>query len=79
MVPGLARNDEVTPPGGHHAARDHGCGEQRALWLSLLPIGGQDGTLSNRLCCSVETVAIRAKTGSLSRSIALVGLRGQSG
>jgi D-alanyl-D-alanine carboxypeptidase/D-alanyl-D-alanine-endopeptidase (penicillin-binding protein 4) len=42
-------------------------------WLSLLPIGGEDGTLSNRLCCSLDARAIHAKTGSLGRAIALSG------
>ncbi|MEO5926004.1 MAG: D-alanyl-D-alanine carboxypeptidase/D-alanyl-D-alanine-endopeptidase [Bryobacteraceae bacterium] len=70
---GLARNDEVTPRAVTQLLTMMAASEQRDLWRALLPVGGQDGTLSNRLCCVVETVAIRAKTGSLSRAIALSG------
>jgi D-alanyl-D-alanine carboxypeptidase/D-alanyl-D-alanine-endopeptidase (penicillin-binding protein 4) len=70
---GLARNDEVTARAVTQLLSAMDAGPLRQLWRSLLPVGGQDGTLSNRLCCSVETVAIRAKTGSLSRAVALSG------
>ena len=42
-------------------------------WVSLLPVGGEDGTLAHRLCCVVDAKGIRAKTGSLARAIALSG------
>ena len=45
-------------------------------WVSLLPVGGEDGTLANRLCCVSDASAakqVRAKTGSLSRAVALSG------
>ena len=42
-------------------------------WFSLLPVGGEDGTLSHRLCCVADAKGIRAKTGSLSRALALSG------
>lgn len=42
-------------------------------WLALLPVGGEDGTLSHRLCCISDGKGIRAKTGSLSRALALSG------
>jgi D-alanyl-D-alanine carboxypeptidase/D-alanyl-D-alanine-endopeptidase (penicillin-binding protein 4) len=45
----------------------------REEWLSLLPVGGEDGTLQHRLCCIADGKGIRAKTGSLSRAIALSG------
>jgi D-alanyl-D-alanine carboxypeptidase/D-alanyl-D-alanine-endopeptidase (penicillin-binding protein 4) len=45
----------------------------RDAWLSLLPVGGEDGTLSRRLCCFAGGTGIRAKTGSLSRALALSG------
>jgi D-alanyl-D-alanine carboxypeptidase/D-alanyl-D-alanine-endopeptidase (penicillin-binding protein 4) len=70
---GLARNDEVTPRAVTQLLVAMDAGEQRALWRSLLPVAGQDGTLSGRMCCGAETVAIRAKTGSLSRAVALSG------
>ncbi len=53
------------------AASKHG-----AEWLSLLPVGGEDGTLEHRLCCVNDTSAasqVRAKTGTLTRAIALSG------
>jgi len=70
---GLARNDEVTPRAVTQLLTAMMSGDQRDLWRGLLPVGGQDGTLSSRLCCVSDTVAIRAKTGSLSRAIALSG------
>lgn len=70
---GLARNDEVTPRAVTQLLTAMAAGPQRDLWRELLPVGGQDGTLSNRLCCSVESVSIRAKTGSLTRAVALSG------
>ena len=45
----------------------------RDAWLNLLPVGGEDGTLSRRLCCMSGGTGIRAKTGSLSRALALSG------
>lgn len=45
----------------------------RDAWISLLPIGGEDGTLKHRLCCTVDAANIHAKTGTLSRAIALSG------
>ena len=45
----------------------------RDSWISLLPAGGEDGTLSHRLCCVSEGRGVRAKTGSLSRAQALSG------
>ena len=46
----------------HMAASKNG-----AAWLSLLPVGGEDGTLANRLCCVSDASAakqVRAKTGT---------------
>jgi len=42
-------------------------------WVSLLPVGGEDGTLSRRLCCAGQSRSIQAKTGTLARSVALSG------
>ena len=70
---GLARNDEVTPRAFTQLLVAMDRSEQRELWRSLFPVGGQDGTLSARLCCASEPVSIRAKTGTLSRAIALSG------
>jgi D-alanyl-D-alanine carboxypeptidase/D-alanyl-D-alanine-endopeptidase (penicillin-binding protein 4) len=41
--------------------------------MSLLPVGGEDGTLDHRLCCFSAGQGIRAKTGSLARGLALSG------
>jgi D-alanyl-D-alanine carboxypeptidase/D-alanyl-D-alanine-endopeptidase (penicillin-binding protein 4) len=73
---GLSRNDEVSPRAvtrllSHMAASKNG-----AAWISLLPVGGEDGTLKNRLCCVSDSSAarqVRAKTGSLTRAVALSG------
>lgn len=70
---GLARNDEVTPAAVTRLLRHMNTGSNGALWHSLLPVGGEDGTLGNRLCCSSDGSRIRAKTGTLSRAIALSG------
>jgi D-alanyl-D-alanine carboxypeptidase/D-alanyl-D-alanine-endopeptidase (penicillin-binding protein 4) len=45
----------------------------RDNWISMLPIGGEDGTLARRLCCTLESHSIHAKTGTLGRAIALSG------
>ncbi len=70
---GLARNNEATPRAVTQLLAAMAAGPLRDLWRGLLPVGGQDGTLSNRLCCSVESVSIRAKTGTLTRAVALSG------
>src|SRR5579883_64258 len=43
------------------------------LWLSLLPVAGADGTLAGRFTKHPESVAVRAKTGTLSHVHALSG------
>jgi serine-type D-Ala-D-Ala carboxypeptidase/endopeptidase (penicillin-binding protein 4) len=45
----------------------------RDTWISMLPIGGEDGTLARRLCCAYEAHSIHAKTGTLGRAITLSG------
>lgn len=45
----------------------------RHQWISLLPIAGVDGTLSNRFDGHPEARAIQAKTGSLSHVRAMSG------
>ena len=70
---GLARNDEVTPAAITRLLRYMETSPDGAVWHSLFPVGGQDGTLDRRLCCTSDGSRIRAKTGSLSRSVALSG------
>jgi D-alanyl-D-alanine carboxypeptidase/D-alanyl-D-alanine-endopeptidase (penicillin-binding protein 4) len=45
----------------------------RDNWLSLLPVGGQDGTLSARFGETTAAGRVHAKTGSLSHVSALSG------
>jgi D-alanyl-D-alanine carboxypeptidase/D-alanyl-D-alanine-endopeptidase (penicillin-binding protein 4) len=70
---GLSRLDLVTPAAVvallrymyHSAAREN--------WISLLPVGGQDGTLGTRFTSGPAAGRIHAKTGSLSHVSALSG------
>ena len=48
-------------------------GRHRDEWMSLLPVGGHDGTLSNRFGDSPAAGRVYAKTGSLSHVSALSG------
>jgi len=73
---GLSRNDEVSPRAVTRLLSTMAASKNGAAWLSLLPVGGEDGTLTNRLCCVSDASAgrlVRAKTGSLTRAIALSG------
>lgn len=70
---GLSRNAMVTPRAFTRLLTVLNAGKYRDAWLSLLPVGGEDGTLSRRLCCMAGGNGIRAKTGSLSRALALSG------
>ncbi len=70
---GLARNTLVTPRLLTHILAREAQSADSALWTSLLPAGGQDGTLSRRLCCMSGGRGIHAKTGTLSRALALSG------
>jgi D-alanyl-D-alanine carboxypeptidase/D-alanyl-D-alanine-endopeptidase (penicillin-binding protein 4) len=70
---GLARNVMVAPRLVTRILAYLYGSRHRDDWISLLPIGGEDGTLKNRLCCSVDAASIHAKTGTLSRAIALSG------
>lgn len=45
----------------------------REQWLALLPVGGEDGTLSTRFAGHPEARAIHAKTGTLDHVKALSG------
>jgi D-alanyl-D-alanine carboxypeptidase/D-alanyl-D-alanine-endopeptidase (penicillin-binding protein 4) len=70
---GLARNTLVTPRLLTHILAREAQSSDSALWISLLPAGGEDGTLSRRLCCMSGGRGIHAKTGTLSRALALSG------
>lgn len=70
---GLSRNALVTPRVVTRLLAYLNAAKYRDEWMSLLPAGGEDGTLRKRLCCMVDGLGIRAKTGSLSRALALSG------
>src|SRR5208283_899186 len=70
---GLGRNTLVTPKLIAWLLAHEYASKDRDQWVSFLPAGGEDGTLEHRLCCVSEGVGIRAKTGTLSRAIALSG------
>ncbi len=70
---GLSRNALVTPRLMTRLLTNLYGGKYREEWMSLLPAGGEDGTLRHRLCCVMDGRGIRAKTGSLSRALALSG------
>jgi D-alanyl-D-alanine carboxypeptidase/D-alanyl-D-alanine-endopeptidase (penicillin-binding protein 4) len=70
---GLSRNAIVTPRTITRLLAHLYGTRYREAWISLLPVGGEDGTLAHRLCCVSDGRGIRAKTGSLSRALALSG------
>jgi D-alanyl-D-alanine carboxypeptidase/D-alanyl-D-alanine-endopeptidase (penicillin-binding protein 4) len=70
---GLSRNDLATPQLITSLLSFMYRSNYRDTWISMLPAGGQDGTLSHRLCCAPDARRIHAKTGTLARSIALSG------
>ncbi len=70
---GLSRNAEVTPKLVTQLLSYMFHSPLREDWIPMLPVGGEDGTLSRRLCCSADARAIHAKTGTLARAIALSG------
>jgi serine-type D-Ala-D-Ala carboxypeptidase/endopeptidase (penicillin-binding protein 4) len=70
---GLSRNAMVTPRLMTKLLAHLYASKDRELWMSLLPSGGEDGTLDRRLCCLNGGLGIRAKTGSLARGLALSG------
>ncbi|MGH9487235.1 MAG: D-alanyl-D-alanine carboxypeptidase/D-alanyl-D-alanine endopeptidase [Terriglobales bacterium] len=71
---GLARTDLVTPAGVVRLLRYMGRGPDAAVWKSLLPIAGVDGTLEHRFLHDPSARdRLRAKTGSLSHVNSLSG------
>jgi len=70
---GLSRQNLVTPATVIKLLRFMYQSPARANWISLLPIGGQDGTLSNRFVEQSVTGRVHAKTGSVSHVSALSG------
>jgi D-alanyl-D-alanine carboxypeptidase/D-alanyl-D-alanine-endopeptidase (penicillin-binding protein 4) len=70
---GLARNVMVTPRLMTRILTYLYQSKYKDAWISLLPIGGEDGTLKNRMTGSPDASEIHAKTGTLARAIALSG------
>ena len=70
---GLARLNLVTPATVVKLLRFMYGSPARENWISLLPVGGQDGTLSARFGESALAGRVHAKTGSLSHVSALSG------
>ena len=70
---GLSRLNLVTPAAVVQLLRHMWNGTYREEWLSLLPIAGKDGTLSNRFGDTPAAGRLFAKTGSLSHVSALSG------
>ncbi len=71
---GLSRNNLVTPAGVVKLLRYMYASPLRDKWVSLLPVGGQDGTLSTRFRNDDAAAGrVHAKTGSLAHVSALSG------
>jgi D-alanyl-D-alanine carboxypeptidase/D-alanyl-D-alanine-endopeptidase (penicillin-binding protein 4) len=70
---GLSRTSLVTPGAVVKLLRFMYASSHRENWLSLLPVGGEDGTLRLRLRGTVAAGRIHAKTGSLTHVTALSG------
>lgn len=70
---GLSRLDLLTPRAVIQLLRYMYDGQHREEWVSLLPVGGQDGSLSARFGQTPAAGKVHAKTGSLSHVSALSG------
>jgi serine-type D-Ala-D-Ala carboxypeptidase/endopeptidase (penicillin-binding protein 4) len=70
---GLSRLNLVTPGAVVKLLRFMYGTENRDAWISLLPVGGQDGSLSARFGQTSAAGRVHAKTGSLSHVSALSG------
>jgi serine-type D-Ala-D-Ala carboxypeptidase/endopeptidase (penicillin-binding protein 4) len=70
---GLSSSDMVTPEAVVKLLRYMHRTPLRDTWVSLLPVGGEDGTLATRFAGAAAARRIHAKTGSLSQVAALSG------
>ncbi len=70
---GLSRRNLITPAAVHKLLRYVYDSPYRDLWLSLLPVGGEDGSLKNRFKGTKAKGVVRAKTGTLTRVASLAG------
>jgi D-alanyl-D-alanine carboxypeptidase/D-alanyl-D-alanine-endopeptidase (penicillin-binding protein 4) len=70
---GLDRADLVTPAAIVNLLRYMYTSRERDRWIALLPVGGQDGTLSERFGDGLLAGRIHAKTGTMAHVAALSG------
>lgn len=70
---GLSRLNLITPAAVTKLLIFMYRSEHREAWLSLLPVGGEDGTLSERFAGKPDGRRILAKTGTVSHVSALSG------
>jgi D-alanyl-D-alanine carboxypeptidase/D-alanyl-D-alanine-endopeptidase (penicillin-binding protein 4) len=75
---GLDRAALVTPAAVVKLLRYMYASPERDRWVELLPVGGQDGTLSERFTDVVAAGRIHAKTGTLAHVAALSGYAARS-
>ena len=76
---GLSRESLTTPSAILAILKHMYDSKYRDLWIDLLPIAGEDGSLINRYNRSVLEGHLKAKTGSLSGVAALAGYVMQNG
>jgi len=70
---GLSGSNLVTPEAVVKLLRSMYTSKQRETWMSLLPVGGEDGTLSARFGGQPAAHRVHAKTGTLAHASALSG------
>jgi len=70
---GLSRLTLVTPAAVVKLLRYMYQGPYRDAWLSLMPVGGEDGTLASRFSLQPAGRLVHAKTGTLSHASGLSG------
>lgn len=70
---GLSGSNLVTPEAVVKLLRYMYGSKYRELWMSLLPVGGEDGTLAARFDRQPAARRIHAKTGTLTHASALSG------
>jgi D-alanyl-D-alanine carboxypeptidase/D-alanyl-D-alanine-endopeptidase (penicillin-binding protein 4) len=76
---GLARLNLVTPAAVVRLLAFMRAGPLAETWLTLLPVGGVDGTLENRMKGTPAAGRIHAKTGTLAHASALSGYADRPG
>jgi D-alanyl-D-alanine carboxypeptidase/D-alanyl-D-alanine-endopeptidase (penicillin-binding protein 4) len=70
---GLSRLTLVTPETINAVLLHMYHSPHREVWMSTLPVGGEDGTLEKRFAAAARASRIRAKTGTISHVSSLSG------